>query len=512
MKRTFIIAAVAVLVVLAIILTAGFASAPVKTITGYNDLDGAKIGVQAGTTGDLTVTDIAGAYVERYNKPVDALQSLKQGKLDCVVVDSETAKNYVTEGSGLKIIYDEAFKPEEYAFAVRKGNNTLLAKLNAAIAELRADGTFDKINWYYHGINGGEPYRKAEGIDYKGELKVATNAEFPPYEFIGEGRYVGIDMDTMQAIADRLELRLVVNDIAFDSILVSVESGKDDVGAAALSVTEDKLRNVDFTDPYATSVQVIVVRDTSAASAGSEEVTSNPIAGFFSSIGEKFSQSFLEKGRYNYILEGLVNTLLIALVALLVGLVLGTLISIVRTVHDRHGKLPFLNAVCKVYIAVIRGTPVLVQLLIIYYVIFATIDMSKILIAGLAFGINSAAYVAEIIRAGINAVPKGQFEAGSSLGLPLKLTMILIILPQAIKNILPALCNEGITLLKETSVSGYIGVMDLTKAGDVIRSQTFEAFMPLIGVAIIYLAMVMILTALVRKLEKRMNKGYGVSA
>ncbi|HJJ31256.1 MAG TPA: amino acid ABC transporter permease [Methanocorpusculum sp.] len=240
-------------------------------------------------------------------------------------------------------------------------------------------------------------------------------------------------------------------------------------------------------------------------------VVVNPVADFFTSLGDKFSQNFLEKGRYYYIVQGLQNTALISVFALLIGLVLGTLIAVVRTVHDHHGKLHILNAVCKVYLTVIRGTPVLVQLLIIYYVIFATVDLSKVLVGSIAFGINSAAYVAEIIRAGINAVPKGQFEAGYSLGLPFKFTMILIILPQAVKNILPALCNEGITLIKETSVSGYIGVMDLTKAGDVIRSQTFEAFMPLIGVALIYLAMVMVLTAFVNKLEKRLNKGNGVT-
>ena len=223
------------------------------------------------------------------------------------------------------------------------------------------------------------------------------------------------------------------------------------------------------------------------------------------SIKDKFYQNFIEKDRYTYILQGLGNTLLITVFALILGLTLGTLIAIVRTVHDLHGKLKILNAVSKVYLTVIRGTPVLVQLLIIYYVIFATVDVAKIFVAIVAFGLNSGAYVAEIIRAGINAVPKGQFEAGSSLGLPFKFTMILIILPQAIKNILPALCNEGITLLKETSVSGYIGTMDLTKGGDIIRSQTYEAFMPLIGVAIIYLVFVMLLTWLVGKLEVRLK-------
>lgn len=223
------------------------------------------------------------------------------------------------------------------------------------------------------------------------------------------------------------------------------------------------------------------------------------------SIVDKFVQNFVEKDRYSYILQGLGNTLLITVFALIIGLVLGTLIAIVRTVNELHGKLHFLNAVAKIYLTVIRGTPVMIQLLIIYYVIFAAVDIDKILIGSVAFGLNSAAYVAEIIRAGINAVPKGQFEAGSSLGLPFKLTMILVILPQAIKNILPALCNEGITLMKETSISGYIGMMDLTKAGDIIRSQTYEAFLPLVGVAIIYLALVMVLTYLVGRLERRLK-------
>ncbi|HJJ48337.1 MAG TPA: amino acid ABC transporter permease [Methanocorpusculum sp.] len=223
------------------------------------------------------------------------------------------------------------------------------------------------------------------------------------------------------------------------------------------------------------------------------------------SIKDKFVQNFIEKDRYSYIIEGLCNTLIIAFFALILGMVLGTLVAVIRTVNEMQHRWIVANAVCKVYLTVIRGTPVLVQLLIIYYVIFATVDVAKVIVAIIAFGLNSGAYVAEIIRAGINAVPKGQFEAGSSLGLPFKITMVLIILPQAIKNILPALCNEGITLLKETSVAGYIGTVDLTRAGDIIRSQTYEAFMPLIGVALIYLVMVMVLTWLVGKLERRMK-------
>ena len=224
-----------------------------------------------------------------------------------------------------------------------------------------------------------------------------------------------------------------------------------------------------------------------------------------SSFTDDFNNTFIKNDRYKYLIDGIKNTIIITIIALFIGLLTGILIAIIRSVHDMMGKLKILNAVCKVYITIIRGTPVVVQLLIIYFIIFATSNLNSIVIASIAFGMNSAAYVAEIVRAGINAVPKGQLEAGSSLGLPFSSTMFLVILPQAIKNILPALCNEGITLLKETSISGYIGIMDLTRAGDIIRAQTFEAFLPLIAVALIYLVIVIFLTYLVGKLERRLN-------
>ncbi len=226
---------------------------------------------------------------------------------------------------------------------------------------------------------------------------------------------------------------------------------------------------------------------------------------FIDTIVDKIYETLIEDDRYQYLLTGLQNTLIITFFSLILGLVLGSLIAIVRTVHDMKGRLKILDFVCRGYLTVIRGTPVLIQLLIIYFVIFASVDIALVPVAIVAFGLNSAAYIAEIIRAGINAVPKGQFEAGSSLGLPFSITMITIILPQAIKNILPALCNEGIVLLKETSVSGYIGLVDLTKGGDIIRSQTFEAFIPYILVALIYLIVVVILTHFVKKLEVKLN-------
>lgn len=215
--------------------------------------------------------------------------------------------------------------------------------------------------------------------------------------------------------------------------------------------------------------------------------------------------NFIKDDRWHYIADGLKVTLIVTFCAVLIGVVLGFLLAIVRSTYDKTGKLKILNLICKIYITVIRGTPAVVQLLIIYFVIFASVDVSKTIVAILAFGMNSSAYVAEIFRSGIMAVDNGQFEAGRSLGFNYCQTMIYIIMPQAFKNVLPALGNEMIVLLKETSISGYVGTMDLTKGGDIIRSTTYEAYLPLFGVAAIYLVIVMLMTAGVNRLERKLR-------
>ncbi len=227
---------------------------------------------------------------------------------------------------------------------------------------------------------------------------------------------------------------------------------------------------------------------------------------FINEFTQKFHDTFIVEDRWKYLTDGLITTLQITFFAVIFGMILGFIIAIIRATHDKTGKFGFLNILAKIYLTVIRGTPVVVQLLIIYFVIFASVNIDKTFVAVLAFGLNSAAYVAEIVRSGIMSIDKGQFEAGMSLGLNYRRTMVTIILPQAFKNVLPALANEFIVLLKETSVSGYIALADLTKGGDIIRSDTYEAFLPLIAVAVIYLVMVMILTALVSKLERRLGK------
>lgn len=218
----------------------------------------------------------------------------------------------------------------------------------------------------------------------------------------------------------------------------------------------------------------------------------------------KFYDNFIADNRYMYMLKGFQTTITLTFFAVLIGIALGFLVAIIRSTHDKTGKLTIANFICNVYLTVIRGTPSVVQLLIMFYIVFAAYNNSLV-VATLTFGINSGAYVAEIIRSGIMSIDNGQLEAGRSLGFSYAKAMIYIILPQAFKNVLPALANEFIVLLKETSVCGYIGLMDLTHGGNIIRSRTYEPFMPLIAVALIYLILVVILTHLVKKLEVRLR-------
>jgi len=223
----------------------------------------------------------------------------------------------------------------------------------------------------------------------------------------------------------------------------------------------------------------------------------------------KFILNFIEDNRWRYITEGLGTTFSVTIFAIILGTVLGFLVAVIRSTADKNDRNPLIVRIldwfCKVYLTVIRGTPAMIQLLIMYYIVFTSPDISKRFVAILTFGINSGAYVAEIVRSGIMSIDNGQFEAGRSLGFNYAQTMMYIVAPQAFKNVLPALANEFITLLKETSICGYIALTDITHGANVIRSQTYEPLMPLLAAALIYLAVVSLLSAGVSRLERRLR-------
>lgn len=241
------------------------------------------------------------------------------------------------------------------------------------------------------------------------------------------------------------------------------------------------------------------------------------VSAWFAKISDKFFRCFIENGYWKWLVEGFKNSLVITFFALLIGFSVGIILAMVRSSYDKNeeslklrGGLGYwlfkiLNALCKIYITVIRGVPVVVQLMIWYFVILVS-QNNGVIVAIFAFGFNSSAYVAEIFRGGIMSIDQGQFEAGRSLGFGYVRTMKNIIIPQTVKTVLPTLLNEAIALLKETSVAGYVGIVDLTKAGDQIRGRTFEAFMPLLAVAAVYLVTVIVFTAVFTAIERRLRK------
>ncbi|MDR1467386.1 MAG: ABC transporter substrate-binding protein/permease [Oscillospiraceae bacterium] len=455
-----------------------------------------------------------------------------------------------------------------------------------------------------------------EKIKSTGQVKMITNAEFPPFEFIDDkGDIKGIDIDISQKIAEEIGVKLNIESVSFDAILLELESGSADFAAAAMTSSEERSQNFSFSDPYFTTTQRILVKKESKIKSSSDLV-GKKIGVAIGTVGDSYCSSkegFLEPVRFskpadavsdlinsrldavvvddltadqlisgkldlikkteenltqedyvivvrkndenflhiineviaklkdngelqkifdNYlsaqtenkkdpqvvadniyykysglILKGLKNTILITVFSLIVGVFLGTIMALFRVAYKENGRLKFLSLISKFYVTVIRGTPVIVQLFIVYYVFLSRFGISdKFLSAVLTFGVNSGAYVAEIVRSGIISIDKGQFEAGYSLGLPYKDVMLNIIMPQATRNILPTLISEFISLLKETSVVGIIGLTDLTRAGDVIRSVTYEAFTPLLIVAIIYLFIVIIFTKMISLLKQRLFK------
>ena len=600
-------------------------------ISSVDDVRNKVISVQSSTTGAKYAATIS-SNITHQTSYATVIEDLLTNKAYCEVVDNAVAMSQVASHPELEI-YDVITDVDEeyYGFIFAKDNEELRDKFNESFRKLVNNGTVDAIKDYYYENNYLES--TPSYFSYKGTITIETSPDFFPFDYQVGSEYTGIDIDLMRAVCKDMQYRLVIKQNDFDSILISVQNHKCDIGASGVSIDEDRKKSVLFSDSYAEIKQVAVVKDDSGlnthddligkrassqtGSTGAEyaeslggtlitqksyaaalyevisgkadcEIVDNLVAeaqvannkglkiielpdaeteyfafafakdnealrdkvneslaklkangtldkivSYYSEnadnadslhsyynqqdinkkdsgdgFWDRFKHDFIENERYNYIFQGLKNTLKITVIALILGLIIGAVVAMVRSTHDQNGRFRIINAVCKLYITVIRGTPVMVQLMLIYYVVFASVNLNQILIAGVAFGLNSGAYVAEVIRSGINAVPKGQMEACRSLGMTDKMAMKTVIMPQAFRNIMPALGNEGITLLKETSVAGYIGIMDLTRGADIIRGQTYDALLPLIVIALIYLAFVLVLQYLVGRLEKRLNDAY----
>ncbi|MBN1940321.1 MAG: ABC transporter permease subunit [Candidatus Aminicenantes bacterium] len=458
---------------------------------GLPAVETAVIGAMTGTTGEQLVRErFPKADLKLFDDVMDAIAALKTGRLDYVITAYTTALRAANANDDLAVRSEE-YNHEWASIAVRKDNPALLAEINAVLAEFKADGTLDKIIGHWVRPDG-SPYEIIKVPQAEGgpPLRVAIAANREPMGFHQGEEIVGLDPELIQTIAFRLGRPVVFSDMKFSALIAALESGKADVICSNMTATDERRERVGFTDGYYVNPQVMLARQSIPAGSGR--------TGFFAGVKDSFFNNIVREKRYLLIWQGLKVTFLISILSALLGTVLGGLICFMRM-----SKRTLLRGIARAYIDLLRGIPQVVLLMIMFYVILAPLDISGVLVATFTFALNFAAYVSEMFRTSIESVKKGQTEAGIALGFSKAGAFLHIVLPQAVQRVLPVYKGEFIALVKMTAIVGYIAVQDLTKASDIIRSRTFDAFFPLVMVAVLYFVLAWILTRLLEAIQVR---------
>ncbi len=435
----------------------------------------------------------------QYQTVPDLLLALKQGKTDAAFFAREMFRHVGPDNPEIGILADDVFF-EPLGIIFKPGNETLRLQFNDFLKEIRQNGIYDDMvqRWI---DDAGTTMPEIPQHGENGEFPVAIVGNIGlPFISLIDGQLAGFDIEMMKRFASHLGKRFVPVDMPFNSLLMAVSSGRVMAGASCIMITEERARQVAFSDPYyETGVCIIALNSYINKEHAAEFIppeSPGDKTGFFSGIKKSFHNNLVLEDRYKLVLDGLKVTVIISILAAILGTILGGAVCSMRMSASR-----FISSFAKVYIAFFRGTPVLVLLMIIFYVVFASVHISPVLVAVIAFGLNFAAYAAEIFRTSINSIGKGQKEAGIAGGFTRTQTFTHIILPQAMRHALPVYKGEFISMVKATSVVGYIAVQDITRVSDIIRSRTFDAFFPLLVATVIYLVLAWLLTWLLDKVE-----------
>jgi len=441
---------------------------------------------------DLTVAgkipDIQPLY---FNSVTDRLAALESGKIDATVGGEPAMRRAARQYASLAII-PEPIAYSEYGYAFKKGS-PLTRQFNEVLKDLEAEGVL-KAAWDKWVVSDSAEKTVPEQTwpGKNGVLRYWTRSDSEPICYIGrDNEVLGYEPDILLIIAERLDMRVEVTTANFDALMPSLQTGKCDVVSGHMTMTEERRKLLDFSDPAYREPLVALVR-----AEGGGAVT----GGFFAELKQSFARTFITEGRYRMILSGLGITVLISVLSCVFGLIFGFFLCTVR-----RGRVKPARRVTAAFVRVVQGTPIVLLLMILYYVVFGKSHFSGIAVAVIGFSINFGAYASEMMRSGIEAVPVGQWEAAAALGYTPVQCFWKVIFPQAALNFIPVLKGEFISLVKMTSVVGYIAVQDLTKVSDIIRSRTMEAFFPLIATAAIYFALANILTASISALERKLD-------
>ncbi len=467
-----------------------------EPITDIRQLDGQAIGVMTGSSFDVHTDNlIKDADKQYYDRLPDLALAVEQGKIAGFLMDEPVARILCLENPAVTYLPDLLVE-ENYAaaFAKNERGETLRDEYNEFLAQIKADGTLEEIDGIWLGAD--ESKKVVEDWTsfpaQNGVVRMAVKTDIEPFSYIKDGRSVGYDIDIMVRFCKAYGYGLEVTSAEISSIFVGLATGTYDVSATGLTVTEERAESVNFAEPSYTGGVVAVVR--------SGDTGASAETGFLAGLGNSFYKNFIQENRWQMILSGLAVTFVITISSALFGTVFGFGLCLLRRSRSRVA-----SGITAAFIRLIQGIPVLVLLMVLFYVVFAGAGLNGIVVSIIGFTINFAVYVSEMIRTGIDAVDVGQWEAASAMGFGRVKTFTRIIAPQAARHILPVYKGEFISMVKMTSVVGYIAVQDLTKATDIIRSRTFEAFFPLILTAVLYFLLAWCLTLLLGLAERKID-------
>lgn len=473
------------------------------------DLKDKRLGVLLGSVHDTYATKTyPNATILQYKSPSDLILAVKSGKIDAALYTRETLVEILRSDNDLALLGDPLFSVP-IGIGFNKGNDTLREQFNKFLRQIKQSGVYDDMvdRWIKKGDTHMPEIAKTKST---GVLVIGNVSDKGlPFTVVQDNKLIGFDIELAERFAAHIKKEIKFADMEFGSLIAAASTNKVDMIVSTLMITEERKKQISFSDAYYELGTNAFTLKKNIAATDSPADTKTASLSFFKSIATSIQSNLIQEKRYLLLWDGLKTTVIISILATVFGTLLGALICFMRM-----SKQLLLNLPAKVYIAILRGTPVLVVLMLIFYVVFASVNINPVLVAVIAFGMNFAAYVAEIFRSGIEGVDKGQTEAGIALGFTRIKTFVYIVLPQTIRRILPVYKGEFISLVKMTSIVGYIAVQDLTKASDIIRSRTFDAFFPLVMVAILYFLISWLLMQSLEYLERQTDpkckrrKGY----
>jgi polar amino acid transport system substrate-binding protein len=444
------------------------------------DLNGKRIGVLVGSLHDTFAgKTYPKATILQFRSLSDIVLALKTGKIDAALYDMDSVLEILRSNSELGLLGDSLFSVS-IGTGFNSDNKLLHEKFNAFLRQIKENGVYGEMvaRWMKKGDT---QMPDIAGSKTNGELVVGIVSDIGfPFTIIKDNNPIGFDIELSKRFAAHLGKELKLADMEFGNLIAAVSTNKIDMIASSLIITEERKKQIIFSDTYYEMGTSVFALKKNIAENGSATARKDSFP-FFTKIVRSFESNIILEKRYLLILSGLKTTVVISVLATILGTLLGGLVCYMRMSHKLALNLP-----AKMYISIMRGTPVLVFLMLIFYVVFASVNIDPVIVSVIAFGMNFAAYVSEIYRTGIEGVDKGQTEAGIAMGFTKVKTLIFIVLPQTVRRILPIYKGEFISMVKATSIVGYIAVQDLTKASDIIRSRTFDAFFPLLMVATLY--------------------------